>query len=447
MRTDDYALSFTKTYIDLKLNPCDTTQRISFLSLLTICFLNQINKNKHYGFIDEILKYKTFDETFLEVFEFNRKEQNIASQAIQLEITGKLGGALEGILQIIKDFDLESSSRNQFITIYEQTLKRLLEPSKKNREAKNFDYELRPDDFSRFISAIATGDNLRAYDALASTGEISNYLASKNPHWHYTIESVVQNPQYLMHKSVLAGTDDPFIFPTYALSPEPHITQGTFDLSYSLFEPRVISKSDSNKSKFIPLKKTFDPNRIKRELIPSKYLEHALIQHLIWSIKPDGMAIAFIGKGPLQRQGEKEARQFLLENNYIDAVIQLPPSLISAKTVDLYALIFKKNRTKGDVLFVNASEFYERDTKRNRLINEHEIATIIENRQDVIGISKSVSVEHIIFNECMLNVTSYVKPIKPKSIGESIGELSQELFDQQTITDELLKKLNKVINL
>lgn len=154
------------------------------------------------------------------------------------------------------------------------------------------------------------------------------------------------------------------------------------------------------------------------------------------------MAVAFIGKGPLQRQVEQGSRQYLLENNFVDSIVQLPSKLISAKTVELYALILRKNRANEDVLFINASEFYERSTKRNRLINESEIATIIENRQEIIGISKLVSVEHIIAHGCMLNVSSYVKPVKPKSIGESLSDLSHELIEQQKITDKLLNKLN-----
>lgn len=441
----DYALDFIHIYKALELSTVEPYQRTSFLSLLTICFLNQIEQGKYNAFIDEVSNNESFDETRLDQFNFNPTEQSIAFQGAQLQSIGKLSDTLKSIVSTMESFELEIFSRSEFITLYEQTLKRLQEPFKKNREAKNFDYELRPDDLSRFISVIANGDQLSAYDALASTGEISNYLAAINPQWKFSIESFVQDPQYLLHKFVLAGCDTACIHLSYALSSNSVIDEGSFDLAYSLFEPKVISKSDPKDTKFLALKGSFDPNRIKEEIIPSKYLEHALIQHLIWSIKTDGMAIAFIGKGPLQRQGEKEARQYLLENNYVDAVIQLPPSLISAKTVELYALILKKNRTKGDVMFINASEFYERGTKRNRLINEHEIATILGNRQEVTGISKPVSLESIIFNGYMLNVTSYVPPVKPKSIGESIGELSRELAQQQSITDELLNQLKDTL--
>ncbi|MFB1000469.1 MAG: hypothetical protein QMC13_09635 [Colwellia sp.] len=49
---------------------------------------------------------------------------------------------------------------------------------------------------------------------------------------------------------------------------------------------------------------------------------------------------------------------------------------------------------------------------------EDEISTILENRKEVIGIGKPISVEHIILNGCTLNVTScYVKPVNPKTIG------------------------------
>jgi hypothetical protein len=438
---NDYGLSFTSTYIALGLDPSNTFQRASFLSLLTICFLNQIEKNKHAEFISDILNKGDINEEQLSSFNFNSTEQAIVFQALQLKSTEKLSTALSSIISLLKEPEIAQLSRSQFITIYDQTLKRLIEPFKKNREAKTYDYELRPDDFSRFISAIYDKDDVHAYDAFGSTGELSNYLATINPNWQYTIESFVQNPEYLIHKFILSGCDNARVHRGYALSSTPAVEKGSFDLAFSLFEPKTITKLDSKNNKSLALKGKFDPLRINEDIIPTKYLEHALIQHLLWSINDEGMAIAFIGKGPLQRQEEKDARKFLLENNYVDAVVQLPSSLISAKAVDLYALILKKNRTMNDVLFVNVSEFYARDTKRNRLINEQEIAGILENRQNLVGISKLESVERIIFDGCLLNVTSYVQPIKPITIGESIHELSKDLCDQQKMTDNLFSKL------
>ena len=439
--TNDYGLSFTSTYIALGLDPSNTFQRASFLSLLTICFLNQIEKNKHAGFISEILNKGDISESHLSAFNFNSSEQALVFQALQLKSTERLGTALSSIISLLKEPEFTGLSRTQFITIYEQTLKRLLEPFKKFREAKTYDYELRPDDFSRFISAISRKGKVSAYDALGSTGELSNYLAPINPHWQYTIESFVQNSEYLIHKFILSGCDNARVHRGYALSSTPAIEEGSFDLAYSLFEPKTITKLDSKGNKSLALKGKFDPQRINADIVPSKYLEHALIQHLLWSINDDGVAIAFVGKGPLQRQEEKEARKFLLENNYVDAVVQLPPSLISAKAVDLFALILRKNRTMNDVLFVNASDFYERDTKRNRLINEQKIAEILNKRQDTVGISKLASVKAIISDGSLLNVTSYVQPIKPISNSESIDQLSRELIEQHKLTNALFNEL------
>jgi len=439
--TNDYGLSFTSTYIALGLDPSNAFQRASFLSLLTICFLNQIKKNKHADFISEILNKGDISEAQLSAFNFNSSEQAVVFQALQLKSIERLSTALSSIISLLKEPEFTGLSCTQFITIYEQTLKRLLEPFKKYREAKTYDYELRPDDFSRFISAISRKGKVSAYDALGSTGELSNYLAAINPNWQYTIESFVQNPEYLIHKFILSGCDNVRVHRGYALSSTPAIEKGSFDLAYSLFEPKTITKLDSKGNKSLALKGKLDPQRINADIVPSKYLEHALIQHLLWSINDDGVAIAFVGKGPLQRQEEKEARKFLLENNYVDAVVQLPPSLISAKAVDLFALILRKNRSMNDVLFVSVSDFYERDTKRNRLINEQEIARILNKRQDAVGICKLVSVEAIISDGSLLNVTSYVQPIKPISNSESIDELSRELIDQQKLTNALFNEL------
>ena len=308
--------------------------------------------------------------------------------------------------------------------------------------AKNFDCQLRPDDFSRLLAEIHKNKNCDVYDAFASTGEISNYLSVINPRWHFTTESLIQDPDYLIHKYILAGCDNCDASRSYALSPEPFISKESFDLSFALYEPLAVSKKAIETKSMIELKGHFDPRRIDLDTIPkNKYIDHAVLQHLVWSIKKDGLAVAFVGRGALQRQEEEKSRKHLIDNNLVDAVIQLPTKLINARTVDLFAIILRKNKTKSDVLFIDASSFFERDTRRNRLVNEDEIALLLKKRQNKAGICKLVSQRQLVDKNWSLNVATYIEPQRTSSLNESVEDVLEKLKKQQKITNDLYKKL------
>ena len=197
----------------------------------------------------------------------------------------------------------------------------------------------------------------------------------------------------------------------------------------------------------------YDPKRIDLDIISSQYYDHALLQHLIWSINKTGLAIAFVGRGSLQRIEEAKSRKFLIETNYVDAVIQLPTSSISARTVDLFALVLRKNKQTDDIVFIDASSYFNRDIKRNRLIREDEIANILAARKNIPDICQVITngqVEKLSLidetkNESnfSLNVAAYIsrskKIVDPTSIDELIDELALIQFN----TNQLFVKLMK----
>lgn len=139
----------------------------------------------------------------------------------------------------------------------------------------------------------------------------------------------------------------------------------------------------------------------------------------------------------MQRIEEAKSRKFLIENNHVDAVIQLPTSLISARTVDLFALVFRKNKQTDDIVFIDASSYFNRDIKRNRLIREDEIANILTSRKNIPDICQVITngqVEKLSLidettNESnfSLNVAAYISRSKKIIDPTSINELTDEL--------------------
>jgi len=463
MITNELAVKFVEAYKDSDLLPANLDERLSFLALLTIDLLANIEDGKYQNFLESLLVSDDIKSIDVEKFDFTDSEELVVKQALTNLSDEKFNKLLNRFNEIREAFDLSELTRIDSIVIYEQTLKLLQEPKVFEliqSDAKGFDFQLRPDDFSRLIASIVkSNEKLKVYDAMASTGEVSNYLAQLNPHWHFTTESLLQNPYYLVHKFVLAGNDDCVVSQSYSLNSTPFVKASTFDLAFALYEPTAVRKSASPKVKKSKeggsLSGHYDPKRIDLNIISTQYNDHALIQHLIWSINETGIAIAFVGRGALQRIEEAKSRHYLVQNNYVDAVIQLPTSLISARTVDLFAVILRKNKQTDDIVFIDASTYFDRDIKRNKLVREDEIATILAERKNITDICQVVTngqVEELsrvdeATNESnfSLNVASYISRSKqfvdPTLINELIDELSLIQENSNQLFNKLMKKI------
>ncbi|KAF7764688.1 hypothetical protein PCIT_b0736 [Pseudoalteromonas citrea] len=463
MITNELTIKYVEAYKGSDLLPANLDERLSFLALLTIDLLANIEDGKYQNFLESLLVSDDIKSIDVEKFDFTDSEELVVKQALTNLSDEKFNKLLNRFNEIREAFDLSELTRIDSIVIYEQTLKLLQEPKVFEliqSDAKGFDFQLRPDDFSRLIASIVkSNEKLKVYDAMASTGEVSNYLAQLNPHWHFTTESLLQNPYYLVHKFVLAGNDDCVVSQSYSLNSTPFVKASTFDLAFALYEPTAVRKSASPKVKKSKeggsLSGHYDPKRIDLNIISTQYNDHALIQHLIWSINETGIAIAFVGRGALQRIEEAKSRHYLVQNNYVDAVIQLPTSLISARTVDLFAVILRKNKQTDDIVFIDASTYFDRDIKRNKLVREDEIATILAERKNITDICQVVTngqVEELsrvdeATNESnfSLNVASYISRSKqfvdPTLINELIDELSLIQENSNQLFNKLMKKI------
>lgn len=463
MITNELTIKYVEAYKGSDLLPANLDERLSFLALLTIDLLANIEDGKYQNFLESLLVSDDIKSIDVEKFDFTDSEELVVKQALTNLSDEKFNKLLNRFNEIREAFDLSELTRIDSIVIYEQTLKLLQEPKVFEliqSDAKGFDFQLRPDDFSRLIASIVkSNEKLKVYDAMASTGEVSNYLAQLNPHWHFTTESLLQNPYYLVHKFVLAGNDDCVVSQSYSLNSNPFVNASTFDLAFALYEPTAVRKASGSQIKKSKeggsLSGHYDPKRIDLDIISSQYNDHALLQHLIWSINETGIAIAFVGRGALQRIEEAKSRKFLIENNHVDAVIQLPTSLISARTVDLFALVFRKNKQTDDIVFIDASSYFNRDIKRNRLIREDEIANILTSRKNIPDICQVITngqVEKLSLidettNESnfSLNVAAYISRSKKIIDPTSINELTDELNLIQETSNQLFDKLMKNI--
>ena len=147
------------------------------------------------------------------------------------------------------------------------------------------------------------------------------------------------------------------------------------------------------------------------KLAPKSKADFAFVQHMVYHMDEDGRAVVLLPHGVLFRgAAEGKIRQTIIEKNYLDAVIGLPANLFYGTSIPTTILVFKKNRTTRDVLFIDASNEFEKGKNQNNL-SEENITKIIEtyrNRQDVDKYAHVASIEEIKENDYNLNIPRYV---------------------------------------
>lgn len=154
-------------------------------------------------------------------------------------------------------------------------------------------------------------------------------------------------------------------------------------------------------------------------LAPKSAADFAFLLHGFHFLAKEGTMAIILPHGVLFRGGaEERIRTKLLEDNHIDAVIGLPANLFYSTGIPVCILVLKKCKKEDDVLFINASEHYDKGKRQNSLGDEHiqKIVETYKNRDDLERYSRKVSMEEIEKNGYNLNITRYVSTAEPEPI-------------------------------
>lgn len=172
------------------------------------------------------------------------------------------------------------------------------------------------------------------------------------------------------------------------------------------------------------------------DLAPKSAADFSFLLHGFHFLGKDGTMAIILPHGVLFRGGaEERIRTKLLKDGNIDTVIGLPANLFFSTGIPVCILVLKKCKKPDDVLFINASEHYEKGKRQNRLREgengePNDIRKIVETykfRTEEDGYSRPVSMEEIEKNDYNLNISRYVSTIKP-----------EEIIDLKVINDELI---------
>jgi type I restriction enzyme M protein len=148
-------------------------------------------------------------------------------------------------------------------------------------------------------------------------------------------------------------------------------------------------------------------------LAPKSKADLAFTMHMLSWLAVNGTAAIVQFPGVLYRGGaEKKIRQYLIDNNYVDAVIQLPPDLFFGTTIATCILVLKKSKKDNALLFIDASAEFVHVGNKNKLApeNQQRIIDAFTARENIDYFARLVSHEDIKANDYNIAVSSYVDP-------------------------------------
>lgn len=185
-------------------------------------------------------------------------------------------------------------------------------------------------------------------------------------------------------------------------------------------------------------------------LAPKSAADFAFLLHGFHFLKDGGTMAIILPHGVLFRGGaEERIRTKLLKDNHIDTVIGLPSNLFYSTGIPVCILVLKKCKKQEDVLFINASEHFEKGKRQNSLSDEH-IKAIVETyqfRQERERYSCKVSMEEIEKNGYNLNISRYVSTsedevqIDLKEVNKKLTSINDSIKMNTDKHNEFLKEL------
>ena len=147
-------------------------------------------------------------------------------------------------------------------------------------------------------------------------------------------------------------------------------------------------------------------------LAPKSKADLAFTLHILSWLAVNGTAAIVEFPGVLYRGGaEQKIRQYLIDNNYVDAVIQLPPDLFFGTTIATCIVVLKKSKRDNATLFIDASAEVVRSGNKNKLLLEHRqrILDAFIQRQSIEHFARLVENGDIAANGYNIAVSSYVE--------------------------------------
>lgn len=185
-------------------------------------------------------------------------------------------------------------------------------------------------------------------------------------------------------------------------------------------------------------------------LAPKSKADLAFIMHSLAWLATNGTAAIVCFPGIMYRGGaEKKIRQYLIDNNFIDCIIQLPSNLFYGTSIATCIMVLKKNKTDNKTLFIDASAEFVKVTNNNKLTEENinKIVDAFVSRTDTEHFARCVPYGEIAENDYNLSVSTYVEQKDTREIIDIVklnAEIEQIVAREQVLRDEIAKIIAEI---
>ena len=229
-----------------------------------------------------------------------------------------------------------------------------------------------------------------------------------------------------------------------------HKSRKPFEVAVS--NPPYSTKWDGDENSLLVSDERFAP---AGALAPKHAADFAFIMHTLSWLAPNGTAAIVCFPGIFYRTNKAEStiRKYLMENNFVDAVIDLPPNLFFGNnTIAVTILVLKKNKTNDNtVLFIDGKDQFIKDGNKNRLTYENidNIFKLYCDRKDVPHRAMVVPFEKIREEGFNLSVSTYVEPedkrekVDIKKLNAEIAAIVKRESELRKVVDAFVKEYEK----
>lgn len=185
-------------------------------------------------------------------------------------------------------------------------------------------------------------------------------------------------------------------------------------------------------------------------LAPKGKADLAFIMHSLAWLSTNGVASIVCFPGIMYRGGtEQKIRQYLVDNNFVDCIIQLPDNLFYGTTIATCIMVLKKSKADTSVLFIDASKEFVKVTNNNKLTdsNIHNIVKAFTDRKDIQYVAKVASYDEVKNNQYNLSVSTYVEKedtrekIDIHELNKKLEEIVRRENESRLAIDEIIKEI------
>jgi len=185
-------------------------------------------------------------------------------------------------------------------------------------------------------------------------------------------------------------------------------------------------------------------------LAPKSKADLAFIMHSLSWLASNGTAAIVCFPGIMYRGGaEQKIRKYLVDNNYVDCIIQLPSNLFFGTSIATCIMVMKKNKTDNKTLFIDASNECVKVTNNNKLTSENmdKIVDVFTRREEVKHFTHLAGYEEIAENDYNLSVSTYVEAEDTREkidIRKLNAEIEEIVAREQVLRDEIAKIIAEI---